>query len=267
MTVQSFFFELGAGLIACLFFMFLVYVWAVKNSFYSSVDVAWSYGFGVIALYYMLIHEGWAPRVILLGSMFLLWSLRLGTYLTIRLKNHFPTEDGRYITLREKWGTQFFGPFFIFFAAQAASVAVLATPMVFTALNTEVGFGFFEIAGLIIWIAGWVGESTADAQLAKFKKDPANKGKVCDVGLWNYSRHPNYFFNWCMWVSYFTFALSAPYGWITIYCPLIMLFLFFKITGIPATEAQALKSKGEAYKRYQETTSVFAPWFKKKARL
>jgi steroid 5-alpha reductase family enzyme len=108
-----------------------------------------------------------------------------------------------------------------------------------------------------------LGETVADAQLAAFKKALENKGKVCDTGLWGYSRHPNYFFEWLMWVSYFLFALASPYWYLAIISPVIILYLLLKVTGIPATEQQSIRSKGEAFKIYQRKTSVFIPWFKK----
>jgi steroid 5-alpha reductase family enzyme len=108
-----------------------------------------------------------------------------------------------------------------------------------------------------------LGEATADSQLKAFKKDPSNKSKVCSQGLWNYSRHPNYFFQWLMWMSYFVFALASPYGYLAIISPAIILYLLLKVTGIPMTEEQSIRSKGEAFKKYQQTTSAFVPWFKK----
>jgi len=104
----------------------------------------------------------------------------------------------------------------------------------------------------------------ADAQLAKFKRIAANRGKVCRVGLWNYSRHPNYFFEWLVWVAWALFALPSPAGYVGLIGPVLMFYFLFRVTGIPATEAQALRSRGEEYRRYQETTSAFVPWFHKK---
>jgi len=103
----------------------------------------------------------------------------------------------------------------------------------------------------------------ADNQLAAFKKDPKNKGKVCDKGLWYYSRHPNYFFEWLTWMAYFIFALATPWGILAIISPAIILYLLLKVTGVPNNEEQNLRSKPVAYKKYQETTSSFFPWFKK----
>ena len=104
------------------------------------------------------------------------------------------------------------------------------------------------------------GEALADRPLEWFKKDPKNRGRVCQVGLWRYSRHPNYFFEWLAWMAFALFALPSPLGFLSLACPALMLWFLLKVTGIPATEAQALRSKGEAYREYQQSTSAFFPW-------
>ena len=109
-----------------------------------------------------------------------------------------------------------------------------------------------------------MGETAADRQLEKFREDPSQRGRTCRAGLWRYSRHPNYFFEWLMWMAYALFAIgSPPWGWLTLGCPAVMLYLLFKVTGIPATEAQALRSRGDDYRQYQQTTNIFVPWFPK----
>jgi steroid 5-alpha reductase family enzyme len=120
-----------------------------------------------------------------------------------------------------------------------------------------------EYAGIALWLVAVIGESIADAQLAAFKRDPANRGHVCQRGLWNYSRHPNYFFEWFVWVAWAVYALASPFGWLAMICPVLMLVFLLRVTGIVATEAQALRSRGEEYVRYQQSTSAFVPWFKK----
>jgi len=112
---------------------------------------------------------------------------------------------------------------------------------------------------VILWFGGLIGESISDHQLNSFKKDPKNKGKLCDQGLWGYSRHPNFFFEWTMWVAYFVFALGSLHGWVAIITPACMLFLLLKVTGIPIIEKESLKRRGEVYRRYQKTTSMFIP--------
>ena len=121
-----------------------------------------------------------------------------------------------------------------------------------------------EWFGFILWLVALGGETLADRQLAGFKADPSNRGKVCRTGLWRSSRHPNYFFEWLVWVSLFVVALPAPWGWITIFAPALMLFFLLRVTGIPYTEQQSLRSKGDAYRAYQRTTNAFFPWFPKK---
>ena len=108
------------------------------------------------------------------------------------------------------------------------------------------------------------GEAAADAQLNKFKSDPSNKGRTCQVGLWRYSRHPNYFFEWLIWVAFALFALASPGGCWGLLSPALILYFVLRVTGIPATEAQAIRTRGEEYRRYQQTTSAFVPWFPKK---
>jgi steroid 5-alpha reductase family enzyme len=131
-------------------------------------------------------------------------------------------------------------------------------------MNTTPELSILEYAGAALWTICIIGEATADAQLKRFKSKPENKGKVCNVGLWSYSRHPNYFFEWMIWVSYFIFACASPWGWISIVCPAIILLLLFKVTGIPLTEEQSIRSRGDAYREYQRTTSVFVPLPRKK---
>ena len=106
-----------------------------------------------------------------------------------------------------------------------------------------------------------VGEAVADAQLRAWKRDPAHRGQVCDVGLWGWSRHPNYFFEWLIWLAYLTWSLAYPWGAIAVVAPALMLASLFKVTGIPATEAQCLRSRGDAYRGYQRRVSRFVPWF------
>ena len=121
----------------------------------------------------------------------------------------------------------------------------------------------WEIWGIFLWLTGVVGESAADLQLEAFQRDPANQGKVCQTGLWRVSRHPNYFFEGLVWVGFCLFAMPADWGALGIISPLLMYTLLLKVSGIPLAEAEALRSKGDAYREYQNTTSAFIPWFPK----
>ena len=246
-------------------FIVMLVLWLIqlKSGNAGIVDIAWSYNFGIIAIVYYLYGSGFEPRKMLIAAMVVVWSLRLGMYLFMRVMGHYKEEDSRYKQLREEWKKNLDLKFFLFFQFQAVLNVILSIPFLLMVMNDRPGITVLEWAGLCIWIIAVTGEGIADYQLKLFKKNPANKGKVCDRGLWYYSRHPNYFFEWMIWIAYFVAALSSPYGWISIICPLLMSWFLFKVTGIPMTEEQAVRSKGQAYIDYQNSTSVFVPWFKK----
>jgi len=250
-------------LAACCGIMIFVWFWAhrIKNA--GVVDIFWSYNFPVIAIILLLLSPGFELRKLLICGMVIVAGIRLGTHLAVRVVKHLDEEEGRYKQLRKEWSPDADTKFFFFFQFQAISNVLLAIPFFVITFNSDPQLSLLEYAGAGLWMISVVGEAIADAQLAAFKKNPDNKGKVCDTGLWGYSRHPNYFFEWLMWVSYFVFALASPYGYLAVISPAIILYLLLKVTGIPATEEQSLRSKGEAFKRYQQKTSVFVPWLKK----
>jgi steroid 5-alpha reductase family enzyme len=250
-------------LLACCVIMAFVWIWANKIKNAGVVDIFWSYNFPVIALILLFLADGLPTRKFMICGMVAIAGFRLGTYLLIRVASHLDEEEGRYKQLRKEWVPNPDRKFFWFFQMQAVSNVFLAIPFFIIATNNAPNISTLEYAGAAIWGVGFLGESIADWQLKSFKHDPANKGQVCDSGLWNYSRHPNYFFEWLMWVAYFVFALASPYGYLAIISPAVILYLLFKITGIPMTEEQAVRSKGDLYKAYQQSTSVFVPWFKK----
>ena len=156
--------------------------------------------------------------------------------------------------------------FFVFYQAQALVAAVLSAPILLAAFDPDERLGLLAWAGAALWIGAAVLERAADRQLQRFKSDPTNKGRTLKTGLWRYSRHPNYFFQWLTWVAYALVALEAPYGWIGLVAPAIMLYLILFVTGVPAAEESSLRSRGEEYRRYQRETSAFVPWFRRKAR-
>ncbi len=225
------------------------------------VDIGWSANFTLITLIYFLVAEGYLIRKILITAMVAFWSLRLALYLFVRVTGE--EEDGRYQSLRQQWGANIAVKFLLFFLFQGVLNLVLSIPFLAAAVNQESQILGFEYLGVAIWLIAIIGESAADRQLQKFKSEPSNKGQVCQVGLWKYSRHPNYFFEWLIWIAFFVFALASPYGYISIICPLMMLYFLFKVTGIPLTEEQSIRSKGDAYREYQQTTSAFFPWWRR----
>lgn len=242
------------------FIMTFVYLWALKIKNNGVVDIFWAFNFFVIAILTWLLADGFLQRkniVLILAS---LWSLRLGIYLLIRVGGHLKEEEGRYKALRAEWSN---AKFFGFYQMQALSNVFLSIPFFITSLNKDPEIHLLEYVGAGMWLVSIIGEGVSDWQLKHFKKNPANTGKVCQYGLWNYSRHPNYFFQLMIWISVTVFSVSSPYGWLSILCPLSIGFLIFKVTGIPMTEEQAVRSKGDLYREYQRTTSAFVPWFKK----
>ena len=242
-------------------FFALLFLLARRIENYGIVDIAWSYAFGALATYYALAADGWSTRRALMAAMAVTWSLRLGTHLAIRVIGHHPEEDGRYQRLRTEWSHHFTARMAAFFQLQAFSVVLLGVAFLVSAQNRTPSLHPLEIAGCSLWLIAVTAEALADFQLAAFKRNPAHRGQLCDVGLWRYSRHPNYFFEWLIWVSYFVFALASPWGWSAVIGPIGILWLLLRVTGIPMTEEQSLRSRGDAYHAYQATTSAFVPWF------
>lgn len=252
-------FALGLAIAAAYF----AATWAISVRIrnYGLLDVAFSYGVAILAPIYAAMGPGFGARKWTFAAIGVVWSLRLGTYILIRVIGHHPAEDARYASLRLRWP----GPlgFLAFFELQAALVAVFSLPFLLASFNATPVLGAVEIVGLALAAAGVLGETLADLQMQGFKRDPANRGRVCEVGLWRYSRHPNYFFESVVWWGFFIAALGSPYGWISVACPLLMLYFLLRVTGIPLTEEYAVRSKGDAYREYQRTTSAFVPWFRR----
>jgi steroid 5-alpha reductase family enzyme len=252
------------GTIVVAIMMFLLWLLHLRLNNAGVVDPGWAAGIAILSVIYATFGPGYALRRWVASGMALIWGLRLAVHLARRLAGQ--PEEGRYQQLRKEWGGG--NPktrFLFFFEFQALLDVILSLPFLLAALNPSPTLHYLEYAAIALWIVAQSGEALADAQLAAFKRDPASRGTVCQRGLWNYSRHPNFFFEWLIWVAWALFALASPYGWLAMICPALMFYFLFRVTGIPMTEAQALRSRGEAYRRYQQTTSAFVPWFKKSA--
>ncbi len=256
--------SLGIGAITAFVMFTLTWLLSRKWDNYSFVDIAWSYSLALLVPLYAWMIQGHPLRSAVTVAIAAIWSLRLGTYLLIRIKKHHPHEDVRYQVLRRKWAGHLGSRFFMFFQAQAILIILLSLPFLLALLNPSPRFALMEYIGIAVWFIGISGEAIADAQMQKFKTNPANKGRVCDIGLWHYSRHPNYFFESVLWWGFWLYACGSPWGWVTIYAPLLILHFLVRVTGIPLTEKCAVESKGESYRIYQRSTSAFIPWFPKK---
>jgi steroid 5-alpha reductase family enzyme len=253
------------GWLAAAAAMAVLWAWHLRLRNAGVVDVGWTACVGGLAVLYGMFGGGDGTRRLVIAGMMALWSGRLAWYL-LRDRVLGRAEDGRYAELRARGSYAAAGRFFPFFQAQAMLAVLFSFPAWIAAINPAPGLSAIEIAAIALWAFALAGEATADAQLERFKAEPSHRGRTCREGLWRYSRHPNYFFEWLVWVAYALFAAASPYGWMALACPLLMLYLLFRVTGIPATEAQALRTRGEDYRRYQATTSAFVPWLPKGTR-
>lgn len=226
------------------------------------VDVAWSGGVGLMALVLAFTGTGAPLSRALLAGIAGVWSFRLFAHLFTTRVWKKSAEDGRYRALREKWGVHASRNFFFFFQIQAIWVVLFALPMVPAAQNDLLQFSWAHALALVIAGSAIWGEALADLQLARFKRQ-ANSSGICQEGLWRYSRHPNYFFEWMHWWAYVALAWGSPIFWLAFLGPVLMLLFLLYVTGIPYTEKQMLAKRGQAYRDYQRTTSAFIPWFRK----
>lgn len=247
----------GWAAMAIMMVLALLWARAIKN--YGLVDAFWALGLAISGLGYALLSPGLPARRLIVGLLSVGWSLRLAFYLYFN-RVHGKPEDGRYKTLRNKWSENEGRNFFCFFQFQASWVVLFSLPFI-AAMYSNAHLSFLDGLGILVWIIAVGGESLADWQLAQFRARQETRGQTCRDGLWNYTRHPNYFFEWIHWFSYIFLGWYSPHWYLVALGPVIMFVFLFKITGIPYTEKQALKSRGESYRLYQKTTSMFFPWF------
>ncbi|HMP79491.1 MAG TPA: DUF1295 domain-containing protein [Pirellulaceae bacterium] len=227
------------------------------------VDVAWSLGVAAVAVLYAVGGPGLAERKAIVLIVVLVWAVRLAFHVWVRMRR-LP-HDGRYQALEREWGATADARMFRFYQMQALGIVLFSLPVLF-ALRNPVPLSGWDWLGLGIGILAIALESHADWQLTQFRRKPSNRGQVCQVGWWRYSRHPNYFFEWLHWWAYVALAITwQPWGWMAIMGPLAMWYFITRVTGIPPTEAQAIRSRGDAYRRYQQSTSPFFPWFSQRA--
>jgi steroid 5-alpha reductase family enzyme len=219
------------------------------------VDVAWSFATGAIGVAFALA-LGSDPRRWIIAGLAGIWGARLGLHLWRRVRSD-AQEDARYRAMREAWGSKFQTRMFGFFQLQALWSVLFALPMAWAAWN-DAPLGWLDGLGVAIWVVALTGEAVADRQLERFRR-AGPPGRVCDVGLWRYSRHPNYFFEWLHWFAYVALAAGGEGRWLALLGPVVMLVFLLKVTGIPLLEHRMIESRGEAYRAYQRATSAFFP--------
>jgi steroid 5-alpha reductase family enzyme len=223
-------------------------------------DVFWTFGSGAAlaaAALYPVDSAGPHPRQWLVAALVAVWAIRLGSYITGRVASH--GEDPRYAQFRADWGAAYPRNMLFVTLPQAPATALLALSVLTAAHAPQPGLGLRDLAGAAILAIAILGEGVADRQMQRFKANPANKGKVCDGGLWAWSRHPNYFFEWLGWLAYPAIGLDPahPVTWLSLAAPLVMYLLLTRISGVPPLEAAMLRSRGEAYRAYQARVSAF----------
>lgn len=261
---MTFFYLKALVFIALALCLLMAGAWIVQQKTGNSgwVDTIWTFSLGLVgagsALWPV---DGAAPnaRQWLVALLVAIWAVRLGAHIARRTSGI--TDDPRYAAYAQDWGADAPRKMFIFLQNQALGTIPLAFAIFVAARFPDPALRWQDFLGVAILAAGIAGEAVADAQLKAFRTDPANTGKVCDVGLWRWSRHPNYFFEWFGWVAYPVIALSLDYPWglAALLAPLFMYWILVHVTGVPPLEEQMLRSRGERYRAYQARTSKFFP--------
>jgi steroid 5-alpha reductase family enzyme len=255
----------AAGLV-----MTVVWFAVVKGATSGWVDAVWSFLVGATGITAALVPvigwEGDWQRRLLIAAAAGFWSCRLGVHILRRTLQG--GEDPRYARLREEWGESWRLRLFLFLQIQAAAALLLIATIFIAARNPAVGLQWSDVAGIAILAMAVIGEGVADAQLSRFRGKTANKGKVCDQGLWSRSRHPNYFFQWLGWCGYAVIAVGPVgdwgWGWLALAGPAFMYWLLVHVSGIPPLEAHMMRSRGAAFAAYVTRVNAFWPGLKKR---
>lgn len=248
----------------CVMLTIMLAAWVVQRSARNAgwIDVFWTFGAGAVCVLAALwpAEPAHPHRQVLLAGLALLWSLRLGLFIARRVRAS-EREDIRYAELRERWGEAFNRRVLAFMLPQAPVAALLAVTVFAAAHATDAPLGWRDIAGAALFLLALGGEALADEQMRAFKAR-ARPNAIMREGLWAWSRHPNYFFEWLSWTAYpvIAFGVGAPMTYLTLIAPLMMYFVLRYATGTPTVEASMLRSRGDAFRAYQQDVSPFFPW-------
>ncbi len=233
----------------------------IKNV--SIVDIFWGLGFVIVNAFYYILNDEYFTRNTILLILVTVWGLRLSIYLALR--NIGKGEDFRYREFRKNYGEKRYWwiSYFQTFLLQGILMWLISMPLIGTQYFTKSdSLSIFDYIGIFFFIIGIIFEAGGDFQLSQFKKNPLNKGKVLNTGLWKYTRHPNYFGDSAVWWSFAFFSIAAGSYW-TIIGSVIMTLMIIKVSGIALLE-KSLKSEKPEYQEYIRKTSSFIPWFPKK---
>jgi len=232
------------------------WLWSLPRRDVSGVDSLWGLFFLLGALAYAWRAGASSPRALLVLALLAVWALRLTTHLTLR--NHGQPEDRRYQAIRRRNEPGFqWKSLYLVYLLQAMLAAVIALP-VLAALGGRAPLGAWDAAAVVVWTIGFLFEAVGDRQLARFRADPAQRGRVLDTGLWRYTRHPNYFGEATLWWGLFLFA-AAVGAWWSLPGPLLLTWLLLRVSGVALLE-QDIGERRPAYRDYVARTSAFLPW-------
>ena len=225
----------------------------------GQVDAIWTFATGVACLAAVWVGREQPARAGLAAVYFVVWSLRLGTYLWRRAAHG---EDPRYAALKQQWGDKARSRLFLFLQIQAVSSWPLAITAYVAAASPRPAPDLADGLAVLVFAAALAGEALADRQMETFKADPGNRGGICERGLWGWSRHPNYFFQWLGWLGFPLMAMDLSYswGWLAWLAPAWMYVLLVYISGLPPLEESMRRSRGAAFDEYAARVSAFWPW-------
>jgi steroid 5-alpha reductase family enzyme len=260
MEFLSIYIALGLLILGLMTLLWLLSL-ALRNS--SIVDIFWGTGFVITTwVAFFLTPDGFAVRKLLLSGLVTIWGLRLSLHILMR--NWGKPEDFRYQAWRKETGPAWWWRSFLkVFLLQGAILWIVAVPLLAAQISVQPDYlTWLDMLALPVWLIGFFFEAVGDWQLARFKANPANKGKVLQTGVWCYTRHPNYFGDAAQWWAYYLISVAAR-GWWTIFSPIIMTALLLRVSGVTLLE-KTLKQEKSGYKEYIETTSEFIPWFPRK---
>ncbi len=255
-------YDFGSGFLVVMSCLTLMWIYSLVIKDASIIDIFWGPGFALLAWYYFSQTSDMNnTRSLVLCSMVTIWALRLGGYIFMR--NHGNGEDFRYQQWRKEGGKNYWWISFLrVFLLQGLLLWIVGSIFLVAMSSGKASLQTLDYVGIVLWVSGFLFEAVGDWQLANFKKNPANKGKVMDQGLWRYTRHPNYFGDALLWWGYFMFALATEGGIIYIFSPILMTFLLMRVSGAALLES-TLKHTKPKYRDYIDKTSAFFPWFPK----
>jgi steroid 5-alpha reductase family enzyme len=243
--------------------MALLWLVSIRLKNVSIVDPFWGLGFVGVSFLYFLLGEGFEVRKILVLVMVTIWGLRLSIYLFRR--NSGKGEDFRYRQFRKDYGEKRYWwiSYFQVFILQGLLMWLISAPLLAAQhYGSSSNLGWLDFAGIFLWVVGLTFEAGGDFQLAQFKSNPENRGKVLTSGFWHYTRHPNYFGDAAVWWGYALLCMAAG-SYIPVMGSLLMTVLIIKVSGVALLE-KTLKSSRPGYADYVRRTSAFIPWFPKK---